>query len=312
MKGPAFGVHLPVMGLEEDEPSGQGILSSARKAEELGFDSLSVNDHVAFTTSWVDPISALASAASVTRKIKLGTSILNIVVRNPVVSATQLSAIDILSKGRLFAGVGPGSHKSDYEAASIPYEERWGRFHEALDVLSGLWTTRTSVSHNGKFYKFEKLNIRPRPVQIPHPPIIVGSWGSEVVLRRIATLADGWMASAFATTPDEFANKCKMLLSYRKEYGTKKEFENSVTTMFGYVSSDQKKVNDVLRNVLSPILHRPVEDLRRLLLIGTLEECVAKIKRLIDAGAARIHIWPVKDYTEQLEILADEITAPFS
>lgn len=125
MKGPAFGAHLPVMGLEEDERSGHDILSLARKAEELGFDSLSVNDHVAFTTSWVDPISALAPAASVTRKIKLGTPILNIVVRNPVVSATQLSAIDILSDGRLFAGVGPGSRKSDYEAASIPYEERW-------------------------------------------------------------------------------------------------------------------------------------------------------------------------------------------
>ncbi len=124
----AFGVHLPVMGFdsntsssndnrngvrEKERPySREQILSIARKAESLGYDSLSVNDHIVFRTSWLDSLCTLSSVAAITDRIKLGTSIVNIVVRTPVLCAKSLSAIDILSSGRLFAaGVGPGSHK---------------------------------------------------------------------------------------------------------------------------------------------------------------------------------------------------------
>ncbi len=118
MKQLVFGVHLPVMGFkgwngENEKPhTREQMLSIARKAESLGYDSLSVNDHIVFRTSWLDSLSTLSAVAAVTNRIKLGTSILNIVVRNPVICAKALSAIDILSSGRLFAaGVGPGSHK---------------------------------------------------------------------------------------------------------------------------------------------------------------------------------------------------------
>src|SRR6476620_10618741 len=165
MKQLLFGLHLPVMGFNSDRSSisnnsgsnnnnnknnkkngvkekqqqsftREQILSIAIKAEFLGYDSLSVNDHVVFRTSWLDSLSALSAVAAVTNKIKLGTSILNIVVRTPVICANALSAIDILSSGRLFAaGVGPGSHKGDYDVCGIPFEQRWSRFNEALEIL---------------------------------------------------------------------------------------------------------------------------------------------------------------------------------
>src|SRR5919199_6443934 len=135
MKRLLFGVHLPVMGFSSDSSisnnnrsnnkknrgkkkkhqyyAREQILSIARKAESLGYDSLSVNDHIVFRTSWLDSLSPLSAVAAITNSIKLGTSILNIVVRNPVVCAKSLAAIDILSSGRLFAaGVGPGSYKA--------------------------------------------------------------------------------------------------------------------------------------------------------------------------------------------------------
>ena len=139
MKQLLFGLHLPVMEFSsrsssirnnsgnnnkkngEKEKQQQSftreqILSIAIKAESLGFDSLSVNDHIVFRTSWLDALSTLSAVAAVTNRIKLGTSILNIVVRSPVICAKSLAAIDILSSGRLFAaGVGPGSHKADYD-----------------------------------------------------------------------------------------------------------------------------------------------------------------------------------------------------
>src|SRR5438132_516971 len=149
MGGLAFGVHLPVMGLGDQEPTREEILAAAVRAEELGFDSLSVNDHVSYRTSWLDSLSSLAAVAVVTSRIKLETSILNVVVRNPVVSMKALSSIDILSSGRLAAGIGPGSYKGDYDASGIAFEERWGRFREGLEILSKFWGS-DSIDYSGR------------------------------------------------------------------------------------------------------------------------------------------------------------------
>ena len=143
MNGIKFGVHLPIIRFDGNHAkhSREQILSFAERAENLGYDSLSVNDHVVFTTSWLDAITTLSAVAGITSKIKLGTSILNIVIRNPIISARTLSSIDIISSGRLFAGVGPGSSKKDYDVCGISYEDRWKRFDEALQVLRLLWNS---------------------------------------------------------------------------------------------------------------------------------------------------------------------------
>jgi alkanesulfonate monooxygenase SsuD/methylene tetrahydromethanopterin reductase-like flavin-dependent oxidoreductase (luciferase family) len=196
----AFGVHLPVVNLEGNSThSREQILSFAERAERLEYDSLSVNDHVVFTTSWLDAVATLSAVAGTTNKIKLGTSILNIVIRNPIVSARTLSSIDIISSGRLFAGVGPGSSRKDYDVCGIPYEDRWKRFDEALQILRTLWNTESDIprlaNFDGVYYKMENVSMEPQPIQEPHPPILIGSWGSETGLKRVAKYGDGWMAS---------------------------------------------------------------------------------------------------------------------
>ena len=238
---------------EGDSFSREQILSFAQKAESLGYDSLSVNNHVVFRTSWLDAISTLSAVAAITNEIKLGTSILNIVVRNPVICAKALSTIDILSSGRLFAvGVGPGSHKGDYDICGIPFEERWKRFTEALQVLQIVWKNNnkeqensTLTNYSGKYYRFEKVSVQPKPFQKPHPPIYIGSWGSsEAGLKRVAKYGDGWMASAYNITPDKFKVKWKILLSYRQALGKDiQSFENSVMSMFGYIDNDRNRAH---------------------------------------------------------------------
>jgi alkanesulfonate monooxygenase SsuD/methylene tetrahydromethanopterin reductase-like flavin-dependent oxidoreductase (luciferase family) len=333
MKQIAFGVHMPVIGFssgEKDFLSRKQILSFAQKAEFLGYDSLSVNDHIVFRTSWLDAISTLSAVAAITNKIKLGTSILNIVIRNPVVCAKALSAIDILSSGRLFAaGVGPGSYKGDYDVCGIPFEERWKRFTEALQILRMVWddeekneeeeegenrdksSSSSLVDHNGIFYRFDKVSVEPKPFQRPHPPIFIGSWGSsEIGLRRVAKYGDGWMASAYNITPNKFKEKWKTLLSYRRELGKDTEsFENSVMSMFGYIDNDREKVHKMAKDILSPALRRPPEELENLLLFGSTEQSLQKIKALCEAGVKRIHFWPVSDYQEQIEIFSKEIVS---
>jgi alkanesulfonate monooxygenase SsuD/methylene tetrahydromethanopterin reductase-like flavin-dependent oxidoreductase (luciferase family) len=326
----AFGVHIPVMGFSSEEKDfllRKQILSFAQKAEFLEYDSLSVNDHIVFRTSWLDAISTLSAVAAVTNRIKLGTSILNIVVRNPVICAKSLSAIDILSSGRLFAaGVGPGSHKGDYDVCGIPFEQRWSRFNEALEILHMVWNDRdreeednndtkspspTYIGYNGKYYQLEKISIEPKPFQKPHPPIFIGTWGSsEAGLRRAAKYGDGWMASAYNITPDKFKEKWNTLLSYRKRLGKDSEsFENSVVSMFGYIDNDKDKVHTLVKDILSLTLGRPVEQLENLLLFGSIEECIRKINALCEAGVKRIHFWPISDFEEQIEIFRKEIVA---
>jgi alkanesulfonate monooxygenase SsuD/methylene tetrahydromethanopterin reductase-like flavin-dependent oxidoreductase (luciferase family) len=292
------------MGFDGKEPTKEQIISLAQYAEALGYDSLSVNDHIVFHMSWLDAISTLSAVAASTIRILIGTSILNIVVRNPVVCAKALAAIDILSSGRLFAGVGPGSYRGDYDACGIDFSERWPRFSEALEILVTLLSNDNSsrpFDYKGKYYAFKDIFLTPKPVQKPHPPIYVGSWGSDVGLKRVAKYSNGWMASAYNITPAKFKEKWNFLLAYRKSLGKEEEpFDNSVMSMFGYISDDKDKVREVVKEILSPALRRPAEDLEQMLLFGSLDECLRKIRNLVDAGVKRIHFWPVLDYEDQI------------
>lgn len=312
-----LGVHIPVMGFDGNEPIKEQIISLAQYAEALGYDSLSVNDHVVFHTSWLDAIATLSAVAAATTRILIGTSILNIVVRNPVVCAKALAAIDILSSGRLFAGVGPGSHIGDYDACGIDFKERWPRFSEALEILVKLLNSSNNYSgkpldYNGKYYTLKDMLLTPKPVQKPHPPIYVGSWGSDAGLKRLAKYSNGWMASAYNITPAKFKEKWNFLLAYRKSLGKEEEeepFDNSVMSMFGYIHDDKDKIRKVIKEILSPALRRPAEDLEQMLLFGSLDECLQKIKDLVNAGVNRIHFWPVLDYKDQIRIFKNGISA---
>ena len=312
-----FGVHIPVMGFSSNQPKKEQIISLAQYAETLGYNSLSINDHVVFHTSWLDAISTLSAVAASTTHILVGTSILNIVVRNPVVCAKALATIDILSSGRLFAGVGPGSYRGDYEACGIDFNERWSRFSEALQMIVMMLTSSNNngrdklFEYKGRYYTLKDALLTPKPVQKPHPPIYVGSWGSDVGLKRLAKYSNGWMASAYNITPAKFKEKWNFLLAYRKSLGKEEDelFDNSVVSMFGYIHNDKDKVHKVVREILAPALRRPVEDLEQMLLFGSLDECLRKVRNLVDAGVKRIHFWPVLDYEDQIRIFKNGISS---
>lgn len=318
MKSISFGVHLPVMRFVDEEPiSRNQIISFAQKAEELGYDSLSVNDHIVFRTGWLDAISSLSAIAASTSRITIGTSVLNIVVRNPVICVKALSSIDILSSGRLFAGLGPGSSRGDYDACGIPFQDRWKRFSEALEVVNALWGEKSenesqSVDYQGTYYRLKGIYIDPKPYQKPRPPIMVASWGSDQGLRRVAKYGDGWMASAYNITPNKFREKWTLLMSYIREMNKDVEsFENSVMTMFGYIDDNREKVHKLIKDVLAPSLGRSADELENLLLFGSSDECLRKISLLYESGVKRIHFWPINDYLRQIEIFFKEIVHNF-
>ena len=138
----------------------------------------------------LDPPEALTFVAGQTKKIKLGTSVLDMPYYNPVMLARRLSTLDVLSNGRLLVGLGLGWSKDEMDATGADITKRGALADEFLQVLKTIWTTNP-VEFHGKFYNIPKSYINPKPVQKPHPPIYLGAF-VPAALKRLAKLADGW------------------------------------------------------------------------------------------------------------------------
>jgi alkanesulfonate monooxygenase SsuD/methylene tetrahydromethanopterin reductase-like flavin-dependent oxidoreductase (luciferase family) len=230
------------------------------------------------------------------------------VVRGPVALAKSLAAIDLLSGGRLVAGVGPGSSARDYAAVGVPFEERWKRLDEAVQTLRALWQGE-GPPFRGEFYSTEGITLEPYPAQRPGPPVWIGSWGSEAGLRRVVRLGDGWLASAYNTTPEAFAAARRRLAEHLHAVGKDpSRFPNAIATMFFYVTEERATSERIIREVLSPTLNRPEEVLRERLLVGPAEECAEKLAAYRAAGANRIFLWPVEDALRQLSTFQERVT----
>jgi alkanesulfonate monooxygenase SsuD/methylene tetrahydromethanopterin reductase-like flavin-dependent oxidoreductase (luciferase family) len=237
----------------------------------------------------------------------LATTVALPVVRGPVALAKCLAAIDLLSGGRLVVGVGPGSSARDYAAVGIPFEERWKRLDEAVQALRALWCGE-GPPFRGQFSSTESVTLEPHPAQRPGPPIWIGSWGSEAGLRRVVRLGDGWLASAYNTTPEAFAAARSRLAERLHALGKDpNRFPNAIATMFFYVTEEYATSERIVREVLSPTLNRPEEELQQRLLVGPAEECAQKLAAYRAAGAQRIFLWPAGDELRQLELFQERV-----
>jgi len=302
-----YGVHLPVIDFSNQGFSLDRLCAYVQTARELGFKAVSTNDHLIYSRPWLDAPSALAAILSHSGNMAVGTSIALLVVRGPVPLVKTMAAIDILSNGRLFVGVGPGSSARDYEIVAMDYEERWKRFDEAIRVLRSLLSIDGS-SFTGRFYSTEGIDLEPKPLQRPSPPIWIGSWGSDAGLRRVARLGDGWLASAYNTLPEQFAAGLAKLKDQLTLHGKEPaSFPNALVTMFMYITESESAAERVLSQTLVTFLHRPVEQLRERLLVGTPEACAEKLAAYRAAGVQRVFVWPVRDELDQLAIFQKKV-----
>ncbi len=302
-----YGAHLPLIAFDDTPLSLERLVSFAEAAEGLGFEAITANDHLVFSRPWLDGPTALAAVLSATRRIGLATSIALPVVRGPVAVAKALGAIDLLSGGRLQVGVGPGSSARDYAAVGLSFEERWKRLDEAVLALRALWR-RGGDPMVGSFYSTEGLELEPYPAQDGGPPIWIGSWGSGAGLRRVARLADGWLASGYNTNPEMFSQALADLKVNLGNVGKDPDrFPNAIATMWCYVTEDRDEAERILDRVLAPMLNRPAEQLRPLLPIGPADECAEKLSAYQRAGAQRVFIWPIEDEMNQLSVFMERV-----
>lgn len=170
----------------------------ARAAEALGYDFLTISDHVAVTADvaaqypapFYDPFTVLAWLAGITEKVELGTSVIVLPYRHPLLTARMAANIDQLSGGRFILGAGAGWAKQEFEALGIPFERRGAITGEYLEIIRKCWSGAV-VSHDGHWVSFRGVHTGPPPARAPHPPIWVGG-SSEAALRRAVRYGDGW------------------------------------------------------------------------------------------------------------------------
>jgi alkanesulfonate monooxygenase SsuD/methylene tetrahydromethanopterin reductase-like flavin-dependent oxidoreductase (luciferase family) len=297
-----FGAHLPLMDFGGHPYTFRHLAHYTETAARLGFRALSVNDHMAFAVPWLDGPTALAAMVGHSATMTLATTVALPVVRGPVPLAKTLAAIDRLSDGRLVVGVGPGSAEEDYDCVGVDFTERWERLDESIGALRALWRPE-AAPFVGRFYSTEGVTLGPHPTLPEGPPIWLGSWGSRAGLRRTARLADGWLASAYNTTPAQFADAwghlCELLPAYGKDPGT---FPNGLATMWFYITDNAAEADHVMRQRILPRVHRPEEVLRDRLPVGPAELFAQKLSAFARAGVQRVYLWPVADEAHQLEL----------
>jgi alkanesulfonate monooxygenase SsuD/methylene tetrahydromethanopterin reductase-like flavin-dependent oxidoreductase (luciferase family) len=302
-----LGLHLPLMEFQGEGQSLRRLQEAVDAAREYGFAALSANDHFVFSTPWLDGPTALAAAIERSGSMALSTTVSLTVLRGPVPLSKTLAAIDLLSDGRLIAGVGPGSSPRDYEALGVPFEERWKRFEESVTMLRTLLRGEV-VSAPTRFYAAPSGALEPSRRTRGGVPLWIGSWGSEAGLRRVARLADGWLASAYNTTPAGFATARDLLSQELATLGREADsFPNALATMWTWVTDDRDDAERVLTTVLAPLLGREPDALREQVCVGPPEHCADLLRRYAAAGCQRVHLWPLGDEGRQIELVATDV-----
>jgi probable F420-dependent oxidoreductase len=232
----------------------------AQRAEDLGYDHVWVSDHIILPKKvdsfypyaadgvatfkpdepYYEPLAALNFIAGCTQRIRLGTHVLIIPYRNPVLTAKILSTLDVLSGGRLILGAGVGWMEEEFKAMGLDtYKERGAVTDEYLQIYKELWT-KEDASFDGKYYQISDTGFEPKPVQKPHPPIWIGGHSGPAV-RRAARYGDGWMPIGLRPPailePEELSGKIARLRKLTVEAG-RPEDAVSLTFSTGVVFND--------------------------------------------------------------------------
>ncbi len=206
LEGMQLGFATPISG---SWATPANVVEIAQRAEALGYSSLWTfqrllspldgNDQPVLAPQYRsvhDPIAMMAYLAAVTARIRLGVAILNMPYAAPIVTAKQLTTIDHLSGGRLDVGFGTGWSADEFAAVGMSLERRGARAEDYLRCLEAIWTAAI-VDYSGEFYRVPRSQVEPKPLQAPHPPVLLGG-AAPAALRRIGRVADGWISSSQA------------------------------------------------------------------------------------------------------------------
>jgi alkanesulfonate monooxygenase len=292
-----------------ETPDIDAIYAYAERAEALGFESLWAWDHVILGVEpafpILDAVGTLTAIAARTRRIKLGTGILVLPLRNPTVAAKALGTLDVISGGRLILGAAAGWYAREFDAVGVPFTQRGRLFERNLEVLTRLWTEdRVTMQADG--LNLREAVMRPRPVQRPRPPILIGGY-VDAVLRRVATKADGWLTYFY--TPESYQRSWDKIVAFAREAGRDPASLTGTNQLAIYVGRSRAETEAPLRKWLqtewdvAAWSESTIEHAIR----GSVDECVEQLRAHVASGVHRLILIPYRYQPEQVERIAGEI-----
>ncbi|MEO8666980.1 MAG: TIGR03619 family F420-dependent LLM class oxidoreductase [Bauldia sp.] len=292
-----------------DMPDARALVDYGVRMETLGFDSLWVWDHILLGVKpnfpIVDSLTTLTAIAARTSKIKLGTGILVLPLRNPVVLAKQLSSMDQLSNGRLIMGMASGWYKREFDAVGVPFEQRGKIMDENLEILTRFWTEEL-VSGEWPHHSIPAGVMYPKPVQKPRPPILIGGYVDRV-LKRAAVAGDGWLTYFYK--PDSFKVAWAKIRDFAKEAGKDPDTLLNAAQLPIMIGKSRAEVEAPMMEWLGTEWDYASwsDSTKESAILGTVDECVAQLREHLAVGVQKIIFVPYRYQADQIEIIAREI-----
>jgi alkanesulfonate monooxygenase len=292
-----------------ETPDVDALLADAERAEALGFESLWAWDHVLLGVEpafpILDAVGTLTAIAARTSRIRLGTGILVLPLRNPTVAAKVLGTLDVVSKGRLILGVAAGWYAREFDAVGVPFKQRGRLFERNLEILTRLWAEERVTLTVDEFNLREAV-MRPRPVQRPRPPILIGGY-VDAVLRRVPALGDGWLTYFY--TPESYRRAWDKIVAFARAIGRDPTTLSGTNQLAIYVGRSRQETEAPLRRWLqtewdvAAWSESTIEHAIR----GSVEECVEQLRAHVASGVDRLILIPYRYQSDQVELIAKEI-----
>jgi len=277
--------------------------------EALGFDSLWVWDHIFLGVEphfpIIDSLSLLTAVGARTKRIKIGTGVLVLPLRNPVLLAKQIASIDQLTEGRLLLGVASGWYKREFDSVGVPFEKRGKIMDESLTIMSRLWAEDVVVGDYPP-YHMKAAVMFPKPYQKPRPPILIGGYVDRV-LNRAAVAGDGWLTYFY--TPASFTKSWKKVCDFAAEAGKDPKTLLNANQLPIMVGKSRAAVEAPMMEWLTKEWDYAAwsESTKDSAIMGTVDECVAQLQAHLDVGVQKLIFVPYQYRPDQTEIIAKEI-----
>ena len=292
-----------------ETPDVNALYAYAERAEALGFESLWAWDHVILGVEpafpILDAVGILTAIAARTRRIKLGTGVMVLPLRNPTIAAKALGTLDVISNGRLILGIASGWYAREFDAVGVPFKQRGRLFERNLEILTRLWT-EDRVSLQADEFNLREAVMLPRPAQRPRPPILIGGY-VDAVLKRVATRGDGWLTYFY--TPESYRTAWAKIVGFARAAGRDPRTLTGTNQLAIHVGRSRAETEAPMRQWLqtewdiAAWSESTIEHAIR----GSVDECVTQLRAHVEAGVDRIILIPYRYQPEQVELIAGEI-----
>jgi alkanesulfonate monooxygenase len=301
-----FGLAVRNFTTYPDMPDPQALIAYAVKAEALGFDSVWVWDHVLLGVDppfpVIDSLTLLTAVAARTSSIKLGTGVLVLPLRNPVVLAKELASLDLIAGGRLLLGMASGWYRREFDAVGVPFQERGRIMDRNLEIIRRLWT-EDQVNGDYAPHRLRGANLCPKPERLP--VILIGGY-VERVLKR-AAFNGGWLTYFY--TPEGFAKSWAKVRGFAEEAGRDPDALLNANQLPIYIGASREAVETPMMEWLGQEWDYAAwsDSTKEAAIIGTVDDCVAQLRAQLAVGVQKLIFIPYRYRMDQVEIIAREI-----